>query len=83
VTQNKTLHFSKRVEWIIILYGGIPQQVIGSTSTRRSNIITLDIKSIMFCVKLPWPCSCHTIVMIRSQIHHQPCVSFYMMMSPD
>jgi len=34
VTQNKTLRFSKRVKWITILYGGIPQQVFGSTSTR-------------------------------------------------
>jgi len=34
LTQNKTLHFSKRVKWITILYGGIPQQVIGSTSKR-------------------------------------------------
>jgi len=39
VTQNKTLHFSKCVNWITILYGGIPQQVLGSTLTQRSNII--------------------------------------------
>jgi len=37
VTQNKMLHFSK---WITIMYGGIPQLVIGSTLTRCSNIIT-------------------------------------------
>jgi len=30
VTQNKTLSFYKRVKWIIIMYGGIPQQVLGS-----------------------------------------------------
>jgi len=41
VTQNKTLHFSKCVNWITILYGGIPQQVLGSTLTQRSNIIWL------------------------------------------
>jgi len=41
VTQNKTLHFSKRVKWITVLYGGIPQQVLGSTSTRGVVISSL------------------------------------------
>jgi len=35
VTQNKTLRFSKRVKWINILYGRIPQQVLRSTLTRH------------------------------------------------
>jgi len=35
VTQYKTLRFSKRVKWITIFYAGIPQQVLGRTSTRR------------------------------------------------
>jgi len=36
VTQNKTLRFSKRVKCITIMYGGIQQQVLGSTSTFKA-----------------------------------------------
>jgi len=43
VTQNKTLRFSNRVKWIAIMYGGIPQQVLGSTSTRRIYIYGLSM----------------------------------------